>query len=119
VRSRNIQADILAYLSDGKLHTMQEIADEVEVCERTVRRHIQDLSYRFNIQTFCGRDGYGGVRYFKEKSVDIDYLNNDELQLIIDQLSLLQNSDVNIKRFIKCLSSQVEKEQKENDRKQA
>ena len=119
MRSRNIQADILAYLSDAKLHTMQEIAEHVEVRERTVRRHIQDLSYRFNIQTFFGRDGYGGVRFIKEKSIDVGYLNNDELQLIIDQLSLLQNSDVNIKRFIKGLSSQIEKEQYKDDRKQA
>lgn len=119
MRSRNIQADILAYLSDGKLHTMQQIAEVVEVCERTVRRHIQDLSYRFNIQTFFGRDGYGGVRFIKEKSIDVGYLNNDELQLIIDQLSLLQNSDVNIKRFIKGLSSQIEKEHIEDERKQA
>ena len=115
MRSRNIQADILAYLSDGKLHTMQEIAEHVEVCERTVRRHIQDLSYRFNIETFFGRDGYGGVRYTKNKSIDIDYLNNDELQLIIDKLGSLQ--EPNIQRLVKNLSRQIEKEKTNYERK--
>ena len=103
VRSRNIQADILEYISDGKTHTLQEIANAVEVSKKTVQRHVQDLTYRFDISTFCGGIEKGGIRLNKKKELDIDYLKTDELQLIITQLELLQNSNINIKRFIKSL----------------
>ncbi len=43
MRSRYIQNRILAYLSDCKLHTIKEIAEEVEVSYSTVLRHIQDM----------------------------------------------------------------------------
>ena len=103
MRSRNIQADILDYISDGKVHTLQEIADAVEVCKKTVHRHIQALAFRYKIDTFCGGIDRGGIRLNIEKKLDVDYLKDDELQLIIGQLELLQNSNVNIKKFIKSL----------------
>ena len=37
LRKSSITADILNFISDGKLHTYQEIADEVEVSYSTVR----------------------------------------------------------------------------------
>ena len=61
LKKSSITADILNILSDCKVHTMQEIADEVEVSEKTVRRHIQSLSYRYPIETFRGGDKRGGV----------------------------------------------------------
>lgn len=85
----SITADIINILSDCKLHKMQEIADKVEVSEKTVRSHIQSLSYRYPIQTFCGSKN-GGVK------LDENYLHqgkirsNDELQLIEKALILLQ-----------------------------
>lgn len=56
VRSSSIIADILHFISDGKFHTLQEIADEVEVSRITAYRHIQSLSYRYNIESFHGGD---------------------------------------------------------------
>ncbi len=112
MRSRNIQAAILEFLSDNKLHNYQSIADEVECSYSTVRRHIEALSYRFNIQTFCGGVDIGGVKLM-DKKVDVNYLKDDELKLIINQLELLQNSNSNIKKFIQSLSAKIEKE-KEN-----
>lgn len=103
VRSNNIQADILNCLLDNKVHTTREIAEECEVSQKTVKRHIQALSYRFNIETFNGGIDRGGVRLVGKKKIDIDYLKNDELQLIIEQLELLQNSNSNIKKFVNTL----------------
>ncbi len=114
--SRNIQADILAVLADGKLHTYQSIADEIEVHRMTVYKHIQALSYRHNITTFKGGNGMGGVRLVKDKTIKVGYLKDDELQLIIQQLELLQSPNTNIKQFVKSLSSLIEKEQK-NERR--
>jgi predicted DNA-binding transcriptional regulator YafY len=92
LKKSSITADILNVLSDCKVHTMQEIADEVEVSKRTVIRHIQSLSYRYPIETFCGGINRGGV------VLDKKYLNNgqilsiDELQVINNALTLLQKS---------------------------
>lgn len=88
--SSSITADILNILSDGKLHKMKDIAEEVEVHINTVRKHIQSLSYRYPIETFCnGEKGRGVI-------MDTKYLHqgkirsNDELQLIEKALKFLQ-----------------------------
>lgn len=115
MRSRNIQADIIEYLSDGKIHTMQAIADAVEVSYMTVRRHIQTLSYHYDIDTFSGGGGLvkGGVRMKLQEKITVERLSGNELQLIIENLSQLQNSSVNFKKFIKDLT--LIKENKENN----
>ena len=89
LKKSSITADILNFLSDGKIHTLQEIADEVEVSKMTVRRHIQSLSYRYPIQTFCGGNDRGGVYLDKNYIYQGATLSNDELQLIVKGLSLL------------------------------
>ena len=93
LKKSSITADILNILSDCKIHSMQEIADEVEVSERTIRRHIQSLSYRYPIQTFCGGINRGGVYLDKNYIYQGAILSNDELQLIVKGLSLLQKTD--------------------------
>lgn len=103
MRSRNIQADILAVLSDGKIHTTYEIAEEVETSQITVKRHIQDLAYRYNIKTFHGGDKKGGVRLVKNE-ISLDGLSNDDLQRIIEAIGLLQNPSMAIKVFAKRLT---------------
>ena len=111
MRSRNIQADILACLSDGKFHTTNEIAQEIEVCQKTVKRHIQSLAYRHNIETFCGGDRKGGVRLVEEKKVSLKGLSNNDLQLIIGAIDLLQESNLAIKVFSNRLKLQLEREE--------
>lgn len=92
LKKSSITADILNILSDCKLHTIQEIADEVEVSRSTVKRHLQSLSYRYPIDTFCGGINRGGVQ------LDENYLHQgkirsrDELQIISQALRLLQKS---------------------------
>ena len=100
MRSKNIQADILDCLLDYKTHTTRQIAEICEVSQKTVKRHIQALSYRFNIETFNGGIDRGGVKLIGKKKIDVDYLNIDDLQLIMEQLELLQNSNVNVKRLL-------------------
>ena len=96
LRSSSITADILNFLSDGKLHTLSEIAKEIEVHKNTVYKHIQSLSYRYPIQTFCGAHKAGvklDTNYIQQGRI----LTKDELQLINKALTLLQKneSDVN------------------------
>ena len=92
LRKSSITADILNALSDGKVHTMQEIADEVEVSEKTVRRHIQSLAYRYPIETFRGGDKRGGVYLDKKYLHQGKIRSRDELQIISQALELLQKS---------------------------
>lgn len=91
----SITADIINILSDCKLHKMQEIADEVEVSERTVRKHIQSLSYRYPIQTFCGNKN-GGVKLDENYLFQGKIRSNDELQIIEQALRLLQKSSADV-----------------------
>ena len=71
---------------------MQEIADIVEVSERTVRNHIQSLSYRYPITTFRGGINRGGVYLDKNYLYQGQMLTRDELQVINKALTMLQNS---------------------------
>lgn len=106
MKSSDVTADILFYLSDGKKHTYSQIAEEVECSISTVKRHIQSLAYKnMNIEILAGR--IGGVRLIEQK-VSVEKLTSDDLQLIIEQLELLQNSNVRIKSFINKLSTQKE-----------
>lgn len=108
MKSSDVTADILNFLSDGKLHTYQEIADEVECSYSTVRRHIESLSYKnMNISIFKGGIEKGGVRLIPEQKVSVEKLNSDDLQLIISKLSMLQIDNPRIKAFCNNLSTQI------------
>lgn len=89
LKSSSITADILNVLLDGQMHTMQEIADVVEVNERTVRRHIMSLSYRFPIETFCGGIERGGVKLDKRYIQNGKIRTREEIELIKEGLKLL------------------------------
>lgn len=89
----SITADILNVLTDGKVHTMQEIADQVEVSQRTVRRHIQSLSYRFPIQTFKGGDKKGGVYIEKEFIYQGKIRTKEEIEIIKEALILMKERE--------------------------
>lgn len=91
LRASSITADILNVLSDGKKHTMQEIADIVEVSERTVRRHIQSLSYRYPIETFCGGIDRGGVKLDKKYCCESRIFTKDEIAILNRALRQLNN----------------------------
>ena len=94
LRKSSITADILNFISDGKLHTYQEIADEVEVSYSTVRRHIQSLSYRYPIEITCGhKENGGGVILDKRYINNGKIITNDKLQIIGKALALLQNAN--------------------------
>ena len=121
LRKSSITADILHVLNDGKVHTMQQIADEVEVSLSTVKRHLQSLSYRYPIETFCGGDKRGGVYLDKSAIHQGKILTRDELQIISKALRLLQESkcrDVNqevLLNLIKEYSEPTKQEQEEKD----
>lgn len=99
MRSRNIQADILALISDGEIWTIKKIAEEVEVHYNTVYRHIHDLSYRFNIQFYSGRVN-GGIRLILKKKISVESLTSEDIELIVITLSSLDEKSEGIEQFI-------------------
>ena len=121
LRKSSITADILHVLSDGKVHTMQQIADEVECSWHTVQRHIQSLSYRYPIETFVGGDKRGGVFLDKSAIHQGKILTRDELQIISKALRLLQESECKdvdnevLKKLIKEYEIPTKQEQEETD----
>lgn len=118
LKKSSITADILNVLSDCKIHTLQEIADIVEVSKITVHRHIQSLSYRYPIQTFCGGINRGGVCLDKDYIHQGKVLTNDELQVINKALTLLQkcgSEDVNPELIANLLSRFSQPQQEEQD----
>ena len=121
LKKSSITADILHVLNDGKVHTLQEIADEVEVAKCTVYRHIKSLSYRYPIETFAGGDRRGGVFLDKSAIHQGKILTRDELQIISKALRLLQESgckdvdQVVLKKLIKEYSEPTKQEQEETD----
>ena len=121
LKKSSITADILHVLNDGKVHTMQQIADEVEVSERTVRRHIQSLSYRYPIETFVGGDKRGGVFLDKSAIHQGKILSRDELQIISMALRLLQESECKdvdhelLKKLIKEYQTPEKQEQEDTN----
>ncbi len=106
MRARFIQNDILAYLQDYKLHTMQEICNELSISRSTRRRHINDLTIHYNIQTFVGGRNSGGIKLLGNKQIEV-CLNNNELQLVVGSLASLQGVSPNIDKFISRLSHQI------------
>lgn len=95
LKASSITADILNILSDGKKHTMSEIALAVEVSERTVRRHIQSLSYRYPIETFCGGIERGGVYLDKNYIYQGRIFTKEEAGLMTKALSQLKEKEDN------------------------
>lgn len=96
LKKSSITADILNILSDCKIHTMQEIADEIEVHRNTVAKHIQSLSYRYPIDTIRGGINRGGVQLDKNYLHQGKIRSRDELQIISQALRLLQKSGCDV-----------------------
>ena len=124
LKKSSITADIINILSDCKLHKMQEIADIVEVSEKTVRNHIKSISYRYPIQTFCGNKN-GGVKLDENYLFQGRILTNDELQIIGKALSWLQkdeNNDVDNETLnnliIRFTSPNIKEQSNNGNRKQ-
>ncbi len=111
MRRRDVQADILALLQNGRIWTIQRIADEIEIHYSTAFRHIHALSYRFNINIFRGGEKKGGVQLIIERKVSVENLNNRELDLIIVQLLQIKEKTESIEKFIYDLNKmKIEKE---------
>lgn len=109
-KTRNIQADILAVLSDGKIKTYQQIADEIEVHRMTVYKHIKALSYRHNIETSCGGiGGGGGIRLILEENIKTNNLSEDDLLQVYDKVKHLKEYNPNLKKFVAIISSLIDK----------
>ena len=90
MKSSDVTADIINFLSDGRIHTLQEIADEVECSTRTIQRHIASLRYRYPIENSFGNGKKQGVYLDKAYIYQGKIRSKDELQIIHKALRLLQ-----------------------------
>ena len=122
IRSSSIVSDMLFILSDCKVHTIDELANEIEVSRSTIKRYIQSLSYHYPIQSFCGGTIPGGVYLEKGYVYQGKVLTRDELQVINKALTMLQNSENNevnqelLKALLERFALPENKEQKDYGR---
>ena len=69
VRNNNRHQQIINLLCQRRSDTVQNLAAELGVCERTIRRDIEELTLTYPLETVRGRYG-GGVRmadwYFQD-----------------------------------------------------
>ena len=70
VRINDRQQQIINLLCQRRSDTVQNLATELGVCERTIRRDIEELTLTYPLETVRGRYG-GGVRmadwYFQDR----------------------------------------------------
>lgn len=114
----DITADILNFISDGKVHTMNQIAEACEVSKRTVNRHIQSLSYRYPIDTFRGGIDRGGVILDTKYIVQGKIITNEKLQILGKALDLLQKSgckDIDEKALLELIRDFTPPSKKKED----
>ena len=82
---------ILEYISDRRVVTMQEIANEFGICRRTAKADVQILSCSHPIITQKG--GGGGVRAMDGWYLSNRYLHDDQEKLLRSLLPGLQPED--------------------------
>ena len=61
VRMNDRQQQLISLLCQRRSDSIQNLAMELGVCERTIRRDIEELTLTYPIETVRGRYG-GGVR---------------------------------------------------------
>ncbi len=91
MRKNYISMRIIEYLSDGKLHTYQEIANGLDIGKNTVVRHIQDLSTDYNIVTYHGGKTKGIQMLGQSRLV----LSEFEKSVVIEALVSLNRPELN------------------------
>ena len=111
MKKYDVEASILEILEDNEIHSMNEIAEKLEISRLTVFRHIQTLSLHYDIETFKGGQIRGGVRLKTITKIDVSYLSQDDLQSVIGAIGLLQDPQGNIQRLVDNLANRIRKEQ--------
>lgn len=70
VRANDRRQQLVNLLCQRRKDTVQNLATEFDVNERTIRRDIEELTLSYPIETICGRYG-GGVKmadwYFQDR----------------------------------------------------
>ena len=89
-----INEKILHCLSDCRLHTYQEIADEIEAHRNTVIKHIKYLSLLYKIISYHGGKEKG-VKLLRSRTV---FLTDSEKTKVVEALEKL--NDLNLQSLI-------------------
>ncbi len=111
---------ILKNLCRRRYETIQNLASEFGVSERTIRRDIEALSLSAPIYTQTGRYS-GGIYIMEEYSMDRMYMNDVEIG-VLQKLSLAVEDDPSIltfdeKRVLHAIISLYSKPQLKKGRK--
>lgn len=88
VSANDRRQQILDLLCLRRRDTLQNLASELGVCERTIRRDIEVLTLSYPIETVCGRYG-GGVKM-------ADWYHQDRRKLSPRQTALLKRLAVGL-----------------------
>ena len=88
VRINDRQKQLIDLLCQRRSDTVQNLATELGVCERTIRRDIEELTLTYPLETARGRYG-GGVRM-------ADWYFQDRLKLSPKQTALLKRLAVGL-----------------------
>lgn len=88
MRINDRQKQLIDLLCQRRSDTVQNLATELGVCERTIRRDIEELTLTYPLETVRGRYG-GGVRM-------ADWYFQDRLKLSPKQTALLKRLAVGL-----------------------
>ena len=109
MKRRDIQADILALISNGQIWKIKRLSEEIEVSYKTIYRHLHDMAYRLDIRFYTGRLN-GGVQLILERKISIELLTDEDIELIIITLSTVAKTNERITQFI-CMLAKFKKEE--------
>ena len=109
MKRRDIQADILALISNGQNWKIKRLSEEIEVSYKTIYRHLHDMAYRLDIRFYTGRLN-GGVQLILERKISIELLTDEDIELIIITLSTVAKTNERITQFI-CMLAKFKKEE--------
>lgn len=90
---------LLEVLCQRRQDTMENLAAEFDVSERTIRRDVEELTISYPLETVCGRYG-GGVRVAEWYHLNRKTLSPEQVALLKKLAPSLQGSDLAVMNSI-------------------
>ena len=83
--------ELLKILCRRRKDTIKNLSFELGVCERTIRRDIEQLSLKNPIYTLKGK--HGGVYIMEDFQMDRMYMGDEEIRVLKKALNKLKNKN--------------------------
>ena len=91
--------EILAYMNEHRFDTVENLAKEFNVSDRTIRYDIEALSCSLPIYTMCGRHG-GGVYMVEGEYANQGYFSSKHTSFLQRIMEMLNPEDKAIMQII-------------------